>query len=455
MLSPLAFHTYRHLFAAQVIALLGTGLTTVALALLAYDLVGGEAGLLLGGVLALKMVAYVGIAPVVGGLAHRLPRKALLISLDLMRAGVVACLPFVTEVWQVFALVFLVNAGSAGFTPTFQATIPDVLEEPHYTRALSLSRLAYDLESLLSPTLAGLALLLVGYDALFALNALAFLASAGLVLSVRLPAPRPAERGRGAWANIAFGVRAYLATPRLRGVLALSAAVAGAAAMVIVDTVVYVRAEHGGSETDLALALAASGAGSMLVALALPRLLDRVPERRVMLSGGALLALGLLLGLLRPGLGWLLPLWFLLGCGLSLVQTPIGRVLRRSCRDGDRPAYFAAQFALSHLCWLFAYPLAGLLGSGLGTTSAFAGLALVTALATLVAGRAWPREDALELAHEHPAIAHEHLHVHDEHHEHGHEGWEGPEPHSHPHRHAPLRHRHAFVIDLHHGRWPA
>jgi len=401
------------------------------------------------------MVAYVGIAPVVGGLAHRLPRKGLLIGLDLARAAAVACLPLVTEVWQVFALIFLLSACSAGFTPTFQATIPDVLDEPHYTRALSLSRLAYDLENLLSPTLAGLALLLMSYDALFALNAVAFLVSAALVLSVVLPRPTPAERGRGTLANIAFGIRAYLATPRLRATLALSAAVAAAGAMVIVNSVVYVRAEHGGTATDLAVALAASGAGSMMVALLLPRLLDGIAERPVMLAGAALLLIGLLLGLLNPGLGWLLPIWFVLGCGMSLVQTPIGRVLRRSCRDSDRPAFFAAQFALSHLCWLFAYPLAGALGAEFGTGAAFAGLAAVVAVATVAAARVWPREDVAELEHRHEASLHEHLHVHDEHHRHGHAGWEGPEPHSHPHRHAPLRHRHAYVIDLHHSQWPA
>jgi MFS family permease len=455
MLSPLRFRTYRHLFAAQVIALIGTGLTTVALALLAYDLAGGDAGMVLGAALALKMVAYVGIAPVVGGLAHRLPRKGLLIGLDLCRAAAVACLPFVTEVWQIFVLIFLISACSAGFTPTFQATIPDVLEEPHYTRALSLSRLAYDLENLLSPTLAGFALLLVSYNALFALNALAFLTSAALVLSVTLPKPAPAERGRGAFANIAFGIRAYTATPRLRGVLALSAAVAAAGAMVIINTVIYVRAEHGGSATDLAMTLAASGAGSMLVALLLPRLLDRVAERPVMLAGGALLLIGLLLGLLRPDLGWLLPVWFVLGCGLSLVQTPIGRVLRRSCKDSDRPAFFAAQFALSHFCWLFSYPLAGALGAAFGTGMAFEGLAVVVGIALVAAMRLWPAEDSFELEHQHEPVEHEHLHVHDDHHRHGHAGWEGPEPHSHPHRHGALRHRHAFVIDLHHSQWPA
>ncbi len=42
-----------------------------------------------------------------------------------------------------------------------------------------------------------------------------------------------------------------------------------------------------------------------------------------------------------------------------------------------------------------------------------------------------------------------------EHHQHEHEGWEGPEPRSHPHRHKPLRHTHMFTIDAHHPRWPA
>ena len=74
MHSPLANKTYRRLFTAQVVALVGTGLSTIALALLAYDLAGGDAGIVLGSALALKMVAYVGIAPIVGAYAHRLPR---------------------------------------------------------------------------------------------------------------------------------------------------------------------------------------------------------------------------------------------------------------------------------------------------------------------------------------------------------------------------------------------
>lgn len=63
MLNILSNRTYRHLFMAQVIALIGTGLATVALGLLAYDLAGDRAGAVLGTALAIKMSAYILVAP--------------------------------------------------------------------------------------------------------------------------------------------------------------------------------------------------------------------------------------------------------------------------------------------------------------------------------------------------------------------------------------------------------
>ena len=454
--APLANRIYRRLFLAQVTALVGTGVMTVALALLAYELASEAAGAVLGIALTLRIVAFVLISPVVGAYGHLLPRRQLLVGLDLVRAATVLLLPFVDAVWQIYLLVLVINACSAGFTPLFQATIPDVLpDEAEYTRALSLSRLAYDLEQLLSPSLAGLLLLVLSFDALFALNGGAFLVSAALIGSVVLPRPAAAERPEGVLAKITYGMRLYLATPRLRGLLALSTAVAAAGAMVIVNTVVYVRDDLGAGETAVAIAFAAAGAGSMLAALLLPRLLEHFPERPFMLGGGAAMALAMGIGMARPGFLALLPIWFLIGAGSSLVQTPAGRLLRRSCHAEDRPAIFAAQFALSHVAWLVTYPLAGIAGSAVGFVWTFALLGAMVVAATVAAARLWPREDLDVLEHEHAPIEHAHLHVHDEHHRHEHEGWEGPEPHRHPHRHVPQRHRHRYVIDLHHQRWPA
>lgn len=260
MLAVLKNRTYRHLFAAQVIALVGTGLMTVALGLLAYELAGADAGAVLGTALAIKMLAYVGIAPIAQAFADRLPRRSLLVALDLIRAAVALCLPFVTEVWQIYLLIFVLQAASAGFTPTFQATIPDILpDEEEYTKALSLSRLAYDLESLVSPMLAAALLTIISFHNLFAGTVLGFLVSAALVVSVVLPASTPGPR-RGIWDRTTRGIRLYLATPRLRGLLAISLAVSAAGAMVIVNTVVIVKARFGLGEAEVAWALAAFGA---------------------------------------------------------------------------------------------------------------------------------------------------------------------------------------------------
>ncbi|MEL6171270.1 MAG: MFS transporter [Pseudomonadota bacterium] len=455
MFSPLKNKDYTRLLCAQLIALLGTGLTTVALALLAFQLADEDAGRVLGTALAIKMVAYVVLAPVAGGIAPLVPRRAYLIALDLARAGLVLCLPFVTQIWQIYVLIFLMQACSAGFTPVFQATIPDILEnEEEYTKALSLSRLAYDVESLVSPALAGAALLVMGFSGLFVANGFAFLASALLVFCVRLPSAKPVSTEVTWRDRITFGARAYLATPRLRGLFAMSMAVSAAGSMVIVNTVVYVRSTLGLEDAWTAALLAAFGAGSMAAALCLPKVLAQVAEKPVAMGAGVLMAWALAAGLLMPGFVVVSLLWFCIGVGYSTVLVLAGRLLQRSASKEDRPAYFAAQFALSHACWLVTYPLAGWLGSAFGLQTAFLGLSVLVTLSVTAGYFVWPGNDLWELEHNHPAQDHAHLHVHDAHHQHDHEGWEGPEPHSHPHHHTAMRHRHDFVIDFHHARWP-
>jgi MFS family permease len=413
MLRLLAHRTYRRLFVAQVVALLGTGLATVALGLLAYDLAGEDAGVVLGLALAIKMMAYVGLAPLAAAFAERLPRRGMLVALDLVRAGVALGLPFVTEVWQIYVLIFLLQAASAGFTPTFQATIPDVLpDERDYTRALSLSRLAHDLENLISPVLAAALLAIVSFPELFGGTVLGFLASAALVASVVLPSPKPGAP-RGIWDRTTRGIRLYLATPRLRGLLALNLAVAAAGGMVIVNTVVIVQASLGLGQSQVALALAAFGGGSMLAALTLPRLLDRLADRPVMLAGASVLVAGLIAGPFLTGAGFfaLMALWIILGLGYSAVQTPAGRLLRRSSLPEDRPAIFAAQFALSHGCWLITYPLAGWLGAWAGMGPTFAVLALIAAASVALALALWPAADEESVPHRHDDLPPDHPHL--------------------------------------------
>jgi predicted MFS family arabinose efflux permease len=128
----------------------------------------------------------------------------------------------------------------------------------------------------------------------------------------------------------------------------------------------------------------------MVAALALPRLLRRVSDRSAMLAGGLLLPVGLALAALVDDFGALLVVWLALGVGLSLVQTPSGLLVRRSGSAEERPALFAAQFSLSHACWLATYPIAGVLGSTLGLPPTAWLLAALAAAAVVLAALAWP-----------------------------------------------------------------
>jgi predicted MFS family arabinose efflux permease len=417
-----------------VIALVGTGLATVALGLLAFDLAGAQAGAVLGTALAIKMTAYIGVAPIAAAFAERLPRRAMLVSLDLVRALVALALPFVTEVWQIYVLIFVLQSASAAFTPTFQATIPDILsDEEDYTRALSLSRLAYDLESVASPMLAAVLLTVISFHNLFAGTVIGFLASAALVSTVLLPKAKPTQR-RSIFERTTRGMRIFLATPRLRGLLALNLTVAAASALVIVNTVVLVQSRFALPQSSTALALAAFGGGSMIAALILPRLLKGIKDRTAMLFGGGILVAGLAVGINLSTYNFLLPLWLVLGVGYSLAQTPSGRLLRRSSHAEDRPALFAAQFALSHSCWLITYPLAGWLGANISLNASFVGLAIVAGGALVVSVVIW------RPAHDQESIRHTHQNL--------------PDGHTHLEGHDGASHEHPYVIDDQHRRWP-
>lgn len=165
-------------------------------------------------------------------------------------------------------------------------------------------------------------------------------------------------------------------------------------------------------------------------------------DRRPMLLGATImtvgLAVGAAVGLFGQATEWpffLLTL-FVIGVGYSMTQTPSGCLLRRFATADDRSAVFAAQFSLSHLCWLLTYPLAGQIGIAAGLPAAFGVLAVVALLGTLSAWALWSANDAEELVHSHgdddASLAH----------------LETGEP------HGAGRHKDAYAIDELHLRWP-
>ncbi|MBN9644249.1 MFS transporter [Corynebacterium mendelii] len=417
----LSNRTYLHLFAAQVVALTGTGILTVALGLLAFDIAGSRAGVVLGWALTVRILVYAFGSPVITALVRRLPVTAVLVSADLVRVAVALSLPLITTEAQLYLAVFVIQAASACFTPTFQALIPRVVtDERDYTKALSLSRLAYDLEQVISPSVAAVLLTFMSYHNLFAATAVGFALSALFVLTAAVGTAAPEKPTDESFlTRLSSGFSTMLRTPALRAVVGFNMAVAAPMAFVLVDSIVLVKAGIGFDDHFLAIALGAFGAGSIVLALALPRLVDKVGEKAVMAAGAVgsslvlascALALPWLVDPTHPAVAYsvLCLMWFWAGAGICAVHTPLGKLLRANADDEHLPGLFAAQFSLSHACYLVTYPVAGWVGNRLGLSAAAWILCLVTFAATgwaLTQLIASSREGA-DRARSEPAAAH-------------------------------------------------
>ena len=385
-----ANRNFLRLFAAQVISLVGSGITSVALAAFAYELTGSNATVVVGTALTLRILAFVLLSPLAGVLADRVDRKRMLVIADLLRMALLGAFPFITSVGQIYLLIFAINAVTAFFTPTFEAALPDVVGNRLYTRAVSWSRIALALEAAMGPMLAGILIATVGVRWTFWADGATYLLSALLVLAAWVPrAPKPSSPFP--WGEfvpqITHGTRVLLREPALRKALILHLAEAAAGAVAIVTTIVYVRDVLGRGNMEFALAMAAVGAGSSVVALLLPRWAEATRSggggamaehvryhrwaERMLVIGGVVLSVALLPGFLVPGIAGLAFLWALNGAGQALIAIPSVGLLAEHTAPEERGRAYAAHFALTHLFWLGTYPAAGYLARGIGTPATF------------------------------------------------------------------------------------
>ena len=359
---------FGRLYLAQLVSLGGTGLLTIALGLLAYDLAGANAATVLGTALAIKMVAYVLMAPLMRAALAFVLATRVLVGADLVRVAMAACLPLVHHTWQIYLLVFALQTAAATFTPTFTAAITRVVpDDEQYTTAVSASRAAYDAEALISPLIAGALLTVIAYSELFFCTAMGFILSALLVGTSGLgridrhsrvtpTTPKLLQR-------ISSGPRILLSRSEFRGVVAANVTVAAGTAVVLVNTVIYVRSAIGADDTAVAIGLACFGCGSILATIAVPHLTRRFRVTSVALAGAvgitiALLATCLWMSL-APKFALLAGTWVALGAATSLINTIVPRLIRDHTTIDERDDVFAAQFSTSHAAFLVTYALAG------------------------------------------------------------------------------------------------
>jgi NRE family putative nickel resistance protein-like MFS transporter len=415
---PLKNRRFARLYAAQTINLIGDALTWLGLALLAFELAGNQAGLILSGALTLRVTAYVVLSPLAGAIADRVDRKLIMVITHVARMGIVCLLPFVTQAWQLYVIVLALNIFSAFFTPTYTATIPLVATQAEYPQAIALSSATYQLLGVLGPGLAGSLAAFVGIRQVFFLNGITFLIAA--ILIITLPGqlmvaqcPQEARAVRRTLQDIRLGTTCLMSDPLIRYALTMQLVAAITGAAILVNTVGYVQGNLQLGKLEYGWVMAAFGIGATLASIALGTVNHRQKQTVLTALGAALITLALLPANWVSGL---LLLWVVAGVGKTLVNVPTQTLIAERVAVDIQGRVYGAHFAWSHLWWAFSYPLAGWMGSHFSTAT-FLGSGLigvaVWGLAQLVF-RPTATSEATQ------GLWHDHKHIHDQDHRHSH-----------------------------------
>jgi len=174
---------FRLLWLAQVVSELGDWFYTLAVYHLLLDLTGGSARAV-GLAVVLQVLPSTLAAPTAGVLNDRVSRKRVMIAADVARFFVVLAMMAPRTpgmVWLVYPLLFLETIGASFFEPAHSAVVPNIVAAELVTAANALASVTWSVCLAAGGALGGLAAAWLGRDAVFVLNALSFLASAGLI----------------------------------------------------------------------------------------------------------------------------------------------------------------------------------------------------------------------------------------------------------------------------------
>lgn len=378
--SLLRHRTFQQLFWAHALSLVGAGLTSLALGLLAHHLVGASASKVLGFTMAIRIVVIVLCSPWVGLIAARFGARRTMVASDVMRVFVVIGFFFVDAVWQIYVLAIFLNFGSAVFTPIYRAVIPDVVTPEQYPRALAIGSIAYDAANILGPSLAALVIALVGFQGNFIANAVTFLISAALLFGLPRLGASAAASGKSKTSAM-HGIQTMFRLEPLRRSLLLALQVSIAGAFVLVATVNFVKDELGMSDTSYAWVMTLFGLGSA-VGAALYGKVDRIRETMVRFAAPTMLGSLVMAGLM-PAYGTVIISWILVGAAYSTLGIRGSELLGANSAGEERPHIYAAHFALSHAGWGLTYPLAGTLTTAFGFSRTALCFAIVLLLVSL------------------------------------------------------------------------
>lgn len=196
---PLKERPFRLLWLAWTGSSVGDTLIPVALVFAVIEIHGSALGF--GIVLGCRTVTL-GVSTIAGGVwADRLPRRAVMISADILRFGTqsmtaVLLLEGTAHVWQLAVLQSAAGVGAGFFGPAWTALLPQAVSEGNLQQANALLSMSRSATNIFGPVASAAIVAAAGAGWCFAVDAASFLFSVAFVTATRVAAHIPAVRQR-------------------------------------------------------------------------------------------------------------------------------------------------------------------------------------------------------------------------------------------------------------------
>lgn len=163
------------------IANFGAWVYLIALNLIVLDMTGSA--LAVAGLYIVKPAATLLTNFWSGSVIDRANQRNLMITLDILRAVLIACLPFASTLWLIYVFVLLINMAGSMFEPASMTYITKLIPEKNRQRFNAFRSLIDSGAFLIGPAVAGVLFMIGTPVTAIYLNAIALLISA-LILSV-------------------------------------------------------------------------------------------------------------------------------------------------------------------------------------------------------------------------------------------------------------------------------
>jgi predicted MFS family arabinose efflux permease len=265
------------LFIAQAISLTGDQLARVAIATLVFSETGSA--FLTALVYAVTYLPWLVGGPLLGGLADRLPRRAVMVSCQLTSAVLVALMAVPgMPLIALAALLFVVILAESPFLSARASLLVDVLPDDRYVLASAMNQLTIQAAQVVGFAAGGALIRLIGPRDALLVNALSFLVSAALVrFGVRVHGAIASVQLGNSWERMKTGAKVVFGDPRLRGLVLLGWL---ATFWVVPEGLAAPYAQ--GDSTAIGLLLASQPIGSVVGGVVLSRMVRPATRLEVM-----------------------------------------------------------------------------------------------------------------------------------------------------------------------------